>query len=69
MKEREAQAACVLAVRRGNPMDNRNIGRLRYIKRSQMLWWQHLKHMISRQLYAMRSFSGIRKNIGELFQT
>jgi hypothetical protein len=29
-KERETQAACVLAVRVGNHLDNRNIGRLRY---------------------------------------
>jgi hypothetical protein len=31
-KERETQAACVLAVRMGNHLDNRNIGRLRLIE-------------------------------------
>jgi hypothetical protein len=29
MKERETQAACVLAVREGNFVDNRNISRMR----------------------------------------
>ena len=70
MKERETQAACVLAVRMGNHSDNRNIGRLRLIYReAKIASVARPDYMVTRQLYAMRSFTGIRKNVGELFQT
>ena len=49
MKERETQAACVLAVREGNLVDNRNISRMRFILREDNALVETLEHMISRQ--------------------
>ena len=49
MKERETQAACVLAVQTGNCLDNRNIGRLRFILREDNALVVTPEHMISRQ--------------------
>jgi hypothetical protein len=48
-KERETQAACVLAVRMGNHSDNRNISRMRFILREDNALVETLEHMISRQ--------------------
>ena len=49
MKERETQAACVLAVRMGNHSDNRNISRMRFILREDNALVETPEHMISRQ--------------------
>ena len=48
-KERETQAACVLAVHEGNLVDNRNISRMRFILREDNALVETLEHMISRQ--------------------
>ena len=57
MKERETQAACVLAVREGNLVDNRNIGRLRLSREPIASVETSRLHGFS-SMYAMRSFSG-----------
>jgi hypothetical protein len=58
-KERETQAACVLAVREGNFVDNRNISRRRFILREDNALVATPEHMISRQFNTLSDhFSG-----------
>jgi len=47
MKEKETQAACVLAVRAGNCLSNRNISRMRLYLREDNALVETRKHMIS----------------------